>query len=121
MDTIQGGAITMADIHIGTTTAGNEVTAYFHVPIPTDLRATVLLAYGAQTLQAPGTTEAEQTSADSGALREVTESYNVDIANPDAVNVAAAHVQAAWASIAAAEVARIRHELVFYGATLARV
>ena len=110
----------MADIHIGTTAGDNNVTAYFHIPIPAELRANVLLAYGAQTLVAPGTTQAEKDAAATGALREVTKGYNVDVSNPDAVNVAAARVQAEWAPIAAAEVTRIRHELIFYGVTLAR-
>ena len=110
----------MADIHIGTTAGDNNVTAYFHIPIPAELRANVLLAYGAQTLVAPGTTQAEKDAAATGALREVTKCYNVDVSNPDAVNVAAARVQAEWAPIAAEEAARIANALKWYGVTLAR-
>lgn len=110
----------MADIHVGTTAEDGYITVYYHVPIPTNLRANVLLAYGAQTLVAPGTTEAEETSASQGALREVVDRYNVVVSDPNAVNIAAARVQAEWALKAAAEVARIQHELIFYGVTLPR-
>ena len=78
----------MADIHIGTVSERGDVTVYYHVPVAEALRAKTLLAFGAQTLVAPGSTEAEQKSADAGALREVVQSVNLDVHDQNAVNVA---------------------------------
>lgn len=110
----------MADIHIGTVNERGDVTIYYHVPVAEALRAGVLLAYGAQTLVAPGSTQAEQTSADAGALREIVQSVNLDVHDANAVNVATARVQANWSVIAAAEAARLANALRWYGVTLAR-
>ena len=66
----------MADIHIGTVNERGDVTVYYHVPVAEALRANTLIAFGAQTLVAPGSTEAEQTSADAGALREIAQRVN---------------------------------------------
>ena len=110
----------MADIHIGTVSSSGDVTVYYHVPVAEALRARTLLAFGAQTLVAPGSTEAEQASADAGALREVVQSRNVDTAAPNAVNTATAAVRANWSVIAAAEAARLSNALRWYGVTLAR-
>lgn len=111
----------MADIHIGTVNERGDVTIYYHVPVAEALRANVLLAFGAQTLIAPGSTEAEQTSADAGALREVVQSVNLDVHDQNAVNVATARVRANWSGIAAAEASRLANALRWYGVTLARV
>lgn len=110
----------MADIHIGTVNARGDVTIYYHVPVAEALRANTLLAFGAQTLVAPGSTEAEQTSADAGALREVVQSVNIDVHDQNAVKVATARVRANWSVIAAAEAARLANALRWYGVTLAR-
>ena len=110
----------MADVHIGTVNERGDVTVYYHVPVAEALRANVLLAFGAQTLIAPGSTEAEQTSADAGALREVVQSINLDVHDQNAVNVATARVRANWSVIAAAEAARLTNALRWYGVTLAR-
>ena len=110
----------MADIHIGTVNERGDVTVYYHVPVAAALRAHTLLALGAQTLVAPGSTEAEQTSADAGALREVVQNVNLDMHDQNAVNVATARVRANWSVIAAAEAARLSNALRWYGVTLAR-
>jgi hypothetical protein len=110
----------MADIHIGTVNERGDVTVYYHVPVAEALRAHTLLAFGAQTLVAPGSTEAEQASADAGALREVAQRVNLDVHDQNAVNVATARVRANWSVIAAAEAARIANALRWYGVTLAR-
>ena len=110
----------MADIHIGTVNERGDVTVYYHVPVAEALRAHTLLAFGAQELVAPGATEAEKTSADAGALREVTQSVNLDVHDQNAVNVATARVRANWPVIAAEEAARIANALRWYGVTLAR-
>lgn len=110
----------MADIHVGTVSAGHDVTVYYHVPVAEALRAGVLAAFGAQTLAAPGSTEAEHTAAAQGAVREVVEKYNVDITDPEAVYIAALRVQARWSEIAAAEAERLATALIWYGVTLAR-
>lgn len=110
----------MADVHIGTVNERGDVTIYYHVPVAKALRAGVLLAYGAQTLVAPGSTQAEQTSADAGALREIVQAVNLDVHDANAVNVATARVRANWPVIAAAEAARLANALRWYGVTLAR-
>ena len=110
----------MADIHIGTVNERGDVTVYYHVPVAEALRANVLLAFGAQTLIAPGSTEAEQTSADAGALREVVQPVNLDVHDQNAVNVATARVRANWSVIAAAEASRLANALRWYGVTRAR-
>jgi len=110
----------MADIHIGTVSSSGDVTVYYHVPVAEALRAHTLLAFGAQELVAPGATEAEQTAADAGALREVVQSINLDVHDQNAVNVATARVRANWSVIAAAEAARLTNALRWYGVTLAR-
>ena len=110
----------MADIHIGTVNARGDVTVYYHVPVAEALRAKTLLAFGAQTLVAPGSTEAEQTSADAGALREVVQSVNLDVHYQNAVHVATARVRANWSVIAAEEASRLANALRWYGVTLAR-
>lgn len=110
----------MADIHIGTVNARGDVTVYYHVPVAEALRAKTLLAFGAQTLVAPGSTEAEQKSADAGALREVVQSVNLDVHDQNAVNVATARVRANWSVIAAAEASRLANALRWYGVALAR-
>ena len=110
----------MADIHIGTVNERGDVTVYYHVPVAEALRAGVLDAFGAQELVAPGATEAEKTSADACALREVVDSINVDGSTADAVQVATARVRANWSVIAAAEAARLTNALRWYGVTLAR-
>ena len=110
----------MADVHIGTVNERGDVTIYYHVPVAEALRAGVLAAFGAQTLVAPGATEAEQTSADAGALREIVQSVNLDVHDANAVNVAEARVRANWSVIAAAEAARLANALRWYGVTLAR-
>ncbi len=110
----------MADVHIGTVNERGDVTIYYHVPVAEALRAGVLDAFGAQTLAAPGSTDAEQTSADAGALREIVQSVNLDVHDANAVNVAEARVRANWPVIAAAEAARLSNALRWYGVTLAR-
>lgn len=110
----------MSDIHVGTVNDRKDVTVYYHVPIPEALRAGVLAAFGAQTLVAPGTTQAEQDAAAAGALREIVESINLDTTSQTAVQVATARVRAAWAGVAAAEAARLTRALQFFGVTLAR-
>ena len=110
----------MADIHIGTVNERGDVTVYYHVPVAGALRAHTLLAFGAQTLAAPGATEAEKTSASQGALREVVQNVNLDVHDKNAVNVATARVRANWSVIAAAEAARLSNALRWYGMTLAR-
>jgi len=110
----------MADVHIGTVNERGDVTIYYHVPVAEALRAGVLAAFGAQTLAAPGSTDAEQTSADAGALREIVQSVNLDVHDANAVNVAEARVRANWSVIAAAEAARLSNALRWYGVTLAR-
>ncbi len=110
----------MADIHIGTVNERGDVTVYYHVPVAEALRAGVLDAFGAQTLAAPGATEAEQTSADAGALREIVQSVNLDVHDANAVNVAEARVRANWPEIAASEASRLANALRWYGVTLAR-
>jgi len=110
----------MADIHIGTVNERGDVTVYYHVPVAEALRAHTLLAFGAQTLVAPGATEAEKTAASQGALREVVQSRNVDTSAPNAINTATASVRANWSVIAAAEAARLTNALRWYGVTLAK-
>lgn len=110
----------MADVHIGTVNERGDVTIYYHVPVAEALRARVLAAFGAQTLAAPGSTGAEQTSANAGALREIVQSVNLDVHDANAVNVAEARVRANWPVIAAAEASRLANALRWYGVTLAR-